>query len=189
MQLYSTLHRPEESRMFKTEKVMRLMRTEVGLHISFVSSLVIPGEAMTCSVLHPLRNCEYGLFKECLWFLEAANGVSKWLLWRETMGIFTYLCKMLDSSAIFLKILYTSVPKEPCRTGSFVRTEACIFNLFSKVIVRAQWIRSIREAGALRYYKKKRNGGMPFYVPRILVPSAQTLEPWHTRQPQISRGC
>ena len=53
------------------------MHTEVGLHINFVSSLEIPGEAMTCSVLHPLRNCEYGLFKECLWFLEAVNWVLK----------------------------------------------------------------------------------------------------------------
>ena len=51
------------------------MHTDVGLHINFVSSLVTPGEAMTCLVLHPLRNCEYGFFKECLWFLEASNKV------------------------------------------------------------------------------------------------------------------
>ena len=51
------------------------MHTEVGLHMNFVSSLLIPCEAMTCSVLHPLRNCEYGLFKECLWFFEASNKV------------------------------------------------------------------------------------------------------------------
>lgn len=85
--------------------MVRLMRTEVGLHMNFVSSLVIPGEAMTCSVLHPLRNCEYGLAKECLWFLEAANKVLKWLLWRGHERIFTYLCKMLNSSAIFLEVL------------------------------------------------------------------------------------
>ena len=60
---------------FEPGKLLQLIHTDVGLHMNFVSSLVIPGEAMTSSVLHPLRNCEYGLFKECLWFLEASNKV------------------------------------------------------------------------------------------------------------------
>lgn len=33
-------------------------RTEVGLHIYFVSSLVIFGAARTCSSVHPSLNCE-----------------------------------------------------------------------------------------------------------------------------------
>lgn len=71
----------------------------------------------------------------------------------DAMEILAYLGKMLNSSAMFLEILCTSGAKEPCRTGSFVWTEACIFDLFSKVVVRAQWIRSIRKAGTLGCYQ------------------------------------
>lgn len=71
------------------------------------------------------------------------------------MGIFTYLCKMLDSSSIFLEVLYTGVAKELCRTGSFVHIEACIFHLLFKVPVRTQWTRPIRKVGALEYYQGK----------------------------------
>lgn len=65
------------------------------------------------------------------------------------MGIFTYLSEMLDSSAIFLEVLRTGITEEPRRTGSFVRTEVCIFDLFSKVLERLQWIWSIRKVSAL----------------------------------------
>ena len=47
-------------------------RTEVGLHMNLVKFLVIFVALRTCSSDHPSRNCEYGLFKECLWFFEAA---------------------------------------------------------------------------------------------------------------------
>ena len=57
--------------------MLRSTRTEVGQHISFVSSFVTCGEAITCSVLQPPRNCEYGLFNECLWFFEASNRASE----------------------------------------------------------------------------------------------------------------
>ena len=123
------------------------MRTEVGLHMSFVSSLVIPGAAMTCLVLHPLRNCEYGLFKECLWFLEASN----WVLEGSFRGggVFTYLGEMFNSSPILLEVLGTGIAKETCRTGPFVHTEAFIFNLLSEVNVRFQWTWPVREVSAL----------------------------------------
>lgn len=53
--------------------------TDVGLHINLVSVLVIIGAFMTCSTLHPSRNWEYGLFTECLWFLDAVVRLcSKW---------------------------------------------------------------------------------------------------------------
>lgn len=41
----------------------------------FVNCLLIIGAARTCSTLQPSRNCEYGLFKECLWFLLAETSV------------------------------------------------------------------------------------------------------------------
>jgi hypothetical protein len=131
------------------------MRTEVGLHMNLVNSLVILGEAMTCSVFHPLRNCEYGLFKECLWFLEASTGLDGFP-GGGSMGILTYLCEMLRSPAIFLEVLGTGVAKESCRTGSFIRTEARTFNLFSKVSVRLQWIWSIRKVSALGIPSERR---------------------------------
>ena len=155
------------------------MRTEVGLHMNFVSSLEICGAAMTCSVLHPLRNCEYGLFKECLWFLEALNEVSEASLVRGgAMGIFTYLCEMFNSPAVSLEILGAGIAKEPCCTGSLICAEACIFNLFYQVGVRFHRTWPIWKVSTLGTpVKEKWDEAMSLNMPRIPVPFARILEP------------
>lgn len=71
------------------------------------------------------------------------------------MEIFTYLREMLSGPAVFLDVLGTSITEELCRARSFVRTEACVFNFFSKVAVRTQRTRPIRKAGTLGIVKKK----------------------------------
>lgn len=100
-------------------------------------------------MLHPSRNCEYGLFKECLWFLEASNNALEGLLRRGGWQFFTYLGEMLDGSAVLPEILSAGIAEEPCRTGTFVWTEVSVFNLFHKVSERFQWTWSVWKVSAL----------------------------------------
>src|SRR5882757_977852 len=127
--------------------------------MSFVSSLVITGAAITCSVLQPSRNCEYGLFKECLWFLEASNGVLEGLLGRGGWeSIFTYHGEMLDSPAIFLQVLSTGVAKKLSCVGTFVRTEGRILNIFPEVVVGLHWTWPIRKVSSLERESAAKSG-------------------------------
>lgn len=104
------------------------------------------------------------------------------------MEIITDLGEMLNSSAMFLEILCASIPKELCRTGPFVRTEACLFNLCFKVVVGVQWTRPIRKVGALRYYQRKGEGGDA--ILRASDPGAMRSNPRamaHSAAPNFTR--
>lgn len=165
------------------------MRTDVGLHMNLVSSLVIPCEVMTCSVLHPLRNCEYGLFKECLWFSEASNRLLERSCERRSgdWNLY-YLCEMLDGSTIFLEVLGTGIAEESCRTRSFVCTEARIFDLFSKVLEKPQWTWPIREVSTLRTPLEK--SGTSDTIERAKDPGAIRSNPratTHSAAPYFTR--
>ena len=106
-------------------------------------------------MLHPSRNCEYGLFKECIWFLEASKNVSEGLLRRRGGSFFTYLGEMLDGPAVLPEILGAGIAEEPCRTGTFVWTEVRVFNPFYKVTERFQWTWSVWKVSALETPSKR----------------------------------
>lgn len=76
-------------------------------------------------------------------------------LFGGTGGIFTYLCEMFNGSAVFVDVLSTGITKEPCRTGSYVCTEGCTFDLPSQVAVDLHWTRPIRKVSTLGTLLKK----------------------------------
>lgn len=87
--------------------------------MNFVRFLVILGAASTFSTLHPSRNCEYGLFKECLWFFEASTIFRITALLRKHQPL-TDFGKVLDVPAILLKVLLCPIIKHAGGTRAVV---------------------------------------------------------------------
>lgn len=86
----------------------------------FVNCLLIIGAARTCSTLQPSRNCEYGLFTECLWFLLAETSAYNPVPGEVRVTLLTDLCKVFDVGAILVKVLLRAVREHARRTGTVI---------------------------------------------------------------------
>lgn len=91
---------------------------------------VILGALRTCSSLQPSLNCEYGLFTECLWFLEAMKRVNKNPS-EQGEESSTNLCKMFFVTSVLLKVFLSSVVEHSGSSRTTVLSEASFLALLS----------------------------------------------------------